>query len=61
MQSSQKPNPGNEACLTHRIDWFYDGFAADRSLAKLVSGYRDFARFQDPIACEWRRVPCSKG
>ena len=41
MQSPQKLNPGNEGCLTHRIDWFYDGYAADRSLAELVSDYTD--------------------
>ena len=44
MQSSQKPNPGNEGCLKYRIDWFYDGFAADRSLAELVSCYKNVAR-----------------
>ena len=27
----------------YRIEWIYDGYAADRSLAVLVSGYRDFA------------------
>ena len=26
-------------CLNHRIEWLYDGFAADHSLALLVSGY----------------------
>jgi len=26
-------------CLNHRVEWFYDGFAADRSLALLVSDY----------------------
>ena len=27
----------------HRIEWLYDGYAADRSLALLVSCYGDFA------------------
>ena len=42
MQSSQMLNPTKVLCLIHRIEGFYDGFAADRSLAELVSGYRDF-------------------
>ena len=25
--------------LNHRVEWFYDGFAADHSLALLVSDY----------------------
>ena len=25
--------------LNHRVEWLYDGFAADRSLALLVSDY----------------------
>ena len=29
-------------CLTLRVEGFYDGFAADRSLAELVSCYKDF-------------------
>ena len=28
----------------YRIEWIYDGYAADRSLAELVSCYTDFAR-----------------
>ena len=30
--------------LMRRHEWVYDGCAADRSLAELVSGYRDFVR-----------------
>ena len=26
-------------CLKRRVEWLYDGFAADRSLALLVSDY----------------------
>ena len=26
-------------CLNHRVEWFCDGYAADRSLALLVSDY----------------------
>ena len=33
----------NAVCLIHRVAWFYDGFAADRSLAELVSSYSFFA------------------
>ena len=33
-------------CLMHRIEGFYDGFAVDRSLAELVSGYRNGARLE---------------
>ena len=29
--------------LMHRVIWIYDGFAADRSLAELVSCYGAFA------------------
>ena len=29
-------------CLTLRVEGFHDGFAADRSLAELVSCYKDF-------------------
>ena len=25
--------------LNHRVEWFYDGYAAERSLVLLVSGY----------------------
>ena len=28
----------------HRVEGFYDGAAADRSLAELDSDYREFAR-----------------
>ena len=28
----------------HRVERFYDGVAADRSLAELDSDYKDFAR-----------------
>ena len=27
----------------YRIEWIYDGYAADRSLAELVSGYTGLA------------------
>ena len=30
-------------CLTPRGEGFYDGYAADRSLAELVNCYRNFA------------------
>ena len=30
----------------HRIEGLYDGFAADRSLAELVSSYRFFAKLR---------------
>ena len=43
MQSSQKLEPDMVVCLTPRVEGFYDGYAADRSLALLVSGYTDFA------------------
>ncbi len=43
MQSSQKLEPDNVVCLTPRIEGFYDGYAADRSLAELVSGYKNCA------------------
>ena len=26
-------------CLNHRVEWLCDGYAADRSLVLLVSGY----------------------
>ena len=26
-------------CLNHRVEWFFDGYAADRSLVLLVSDY----------------------
>ncbi|GID08833.1 hypothetical protein TMM008_60350 [Pseudomonas sp. 008] len=33
-------NTGNRFLLTHRNLWFYDGFAAERSLALLGSCYK---------------------
>ncbi|WP_213936655.1 hypothetical protein [Pseudomonas sp. dw_612] len=32
-------NPASSDNLKHRSDWFYDGFAAERSLAVLGSCY----------------------
>jgi hypothetical protein len=33
-------NPVHAVCLAHRVAWFYDGCAAERSLARLGSCYR---------------------
>ena len=43
-------------CLTYRIEGIYDGFAADRSLAELVSCYRDFARRKTLKPGQWELV-----
>ena len=38
-------NPGNVFYLTHRVRWFYDCYAVDRSLAPLLSDYRELFDF----------------